>query len=226
MKFIIFGLGNFGSALSSRLTDMGHEVLGVDKSYSKVESLKEQVSHTICLDSTDPVAVKGLPLKDADAIIVAIGEDEGASIMTTALLKQMNVKRIIGRVMSPLQRMVIEAMGITEFVDPEKETAERMANMLDIKNVVDSFQLSDRYRIMEITVPDRYIGSTIEEADFIHKYRVSILTLIRKKEEKNLLGGTKTSSKVLGVLPPNFAMEKGDIMVLFGDIKDIEMLMK
>ena len=226
MKFIIFGLGNFGSALSSRLTDMGHEVLGVDKSYSKVESLKEQVSHTICLDSTDPVAVKGLPLKDADAIIVAIGEDEGASIMTTALLKQMNVKRIIGRVMSPLQRMVIEAMGISEFVDPEKETAERMANMLDIKNVVDSFQLSDRYRIMEITVPDRYIGSTIEEADFIHKYRVSILTIIRKKEEKNLLGGTKTSSKVLGVLPPNFEMERGDIMVLFGDIKDIEMLMK
>lgn len=226
MKFIIFGLGNFGSALSCRLTDMGHEVLGVDKSYSKVESLKEQVSHTICLDSTDPVAVKGLPLKDADAIIVAIGEDEGASIMTTALLKQMNVKRIIGRVMSPLQRMVIEAMGISEFVDPEKETAERMANMLDIKNVVDSFQLSDRYRIMEITVPDRYIGSTIEEADFIHKYRVSILTIIRKKEEKNLLGGTKTSSKVLGVLPPNFEMERGDIMVLFGDIKDIEMLMK
>jgi trk system potassium uptake protein TrkA len=205
---------------------MGHEVLGIDKSYSKVESLKEQISHTICLDSTDPLAVKGLPLKDADAVIVAIGEDEGASIMTTALLKQMNVKRIIGRVMSPLQKMVIEAMGINEFVDPEKETAERMATMLDIKNVVDSFQLSDKYRIMEITVPERYVGSTIEEADFIHKYRVSVLTIIRKFEEKTLLGNTRTGTKVLGVLPPNFEMLSGDILVLFGDLKDIELLMK
>jgi trk system potassium uptake protein TrkA len=226
MKFIVFGLGNFGCALGSRLTAMGHEVLGVDKSYSKVESMKENISHTICLDSTDPIAVKGLPLKDADAVIVAIGEDEGASIMTTALLKQMNVKRIIGRVMSPLQKMVIEAMGISEFVDPEKETAERMATMLDIKNVVDSFQLSDKYRIMEITVPERYVGSTIEEADFIHKYRVSVLTIIRKFEEKTILGNVKTSKKVMGVLPPNFEMERGDILVLFGDLKDIESLMK
>jgi trk system potassium uptake protein len=226
MKFIVFGLGNFGCALGARLTDMGHEVLGVDKSYSKVESLKEQISHTVCLDSTDAMAVKGLPLKDADAVIVAIGEDEGASIMTTALLKQMKVKRIISRVMSPLQRMVIEAMGITEFIDPEKETAERMATMLDIKNVVDSFQLSDRYRIMEITVPERYVGSTIEEANFIHRYRVSILTVIRKEEEKTLLGANKTVTRVLGVLPPNFAMEEGDILVLFGDLKDIENLMK
>lgn len=226
MKFIVFGLGNFGCALSSRLTDMGHEVLGIDKSYSKIESLKEQISHTICLDSTDIMAVKTLPLKDADAVIVAIGEDEGASIMTTALLKQMQAKRIISRVMSPLQRMVIEAMGITEFIDPEKETAERMATMLDIKNVVDSFQVSDRYRIMEITVPDRYIGSTIEEADFIHRYRVSILTIMRKEEEKSLFGTSKTVKRVLGVLPPNFTMEADDILVLFGDLKDIETLMR
>lgn len=226
MKFIVFGLGNFGCALGSRLTAMGHEVLGVDKSYSKVESMKENISHTICLDSTDPMAVKGLPLKDADAVIVAIGEDEGASIMTTALLKQMNVKRIIGRVMSPLQKMVMEAMGISEFVDPEKETAERMATMLDIKNVVDSFQLSDKYRIMEITVPERYVGSTIEEADFIHKYRVSVLTIIRRFEEKTLLGNIKSGTRVLGVLPPNFEMGSGDILVLFGDLKDIELLMK
>lgn len=226
MKFIVFGLGHFGYALSTRLTDMGHEVLGIDKNFNRVESFKEEISHTICLDSTDHMAVKGLPLKDADAVIVAIGEDEGASIMTTALLKQLKVKRIIGRVTSTLQRTVLEAMGVTEFVDPEKETAERMASMLDIKDVVDSFQLSDRYRIMEITVPGRYVGYSIEEADFLHKYRVSVLTIIRKEEEKNLLGITKTSTKVLGVLPPNFVMEKDDILVLFGDLKDIENLMR
>ncbi|HUH74509.1 MAG TPA: TrkA family potassium uptake protein [Chitinophagales bacterium] len=226
MKFIVFGLGHFGYALSAKLTSMGHEVLGIDKNFNRVEAFKEEISHTICMDSTDSIAVKGLPLKDADAVIVSIGEDEGASIMTTALLKKLKVKRIIGRATSSLQKTVLEAMGITEFVDPETETAERLANTLDIKDVIDSFQISDQYRIMEITVPSRYIGYSIEKADMLNKYSVTLLTIIRKIEEKNILGINKTSPKVLGVLPPNFILEEGDVLVVFGDLKDIEKFIK
>lgn len=201
---------------------MGHEVLGIDKSFNRVEAFKEDISHTICMDSTDSIAVKGLPLKDSDAVIVSIGEDEGASIMTIALLKKLQVKRIIGRATSSLQKTVLEAMGITEFVDPETETAERLANTLDMKDVIDSFQISDQYRIMEITVPNRYVDYSIEKTDMLNKFRVTLLTIIRKVEEKNILGINKTSSKVLGVLPPNFILEEGDVLVLFGDLKDIE----
>lgn len=226
MKFIVFGLGHFGYALSSRLTSMGHEVIGIDKNFNRVEAFKEDISHTICMDSTDSIAVKGLPLKDTDAVIVSIGEDEGASIMTTAMLKKLKVKRVIGRATSSLQKTVLEAMGITEFVDPETETAERLANTLDIKDVIDSFQISDQYRIMEITVPNRYVGQSISDSDLMKKYKVTLLTIIRKEEEKNLLGITKTSSKVLGVLPPDFIMEEGDVLVLFGELKEIEKLMK
>src|SRR5690554_1236994 len=104
MKYIILGLGNFGRALAIQLTERGHEVIGADKSMTKVEQLKEKVTHTICMDTTDVDAVEALPLKDVDAVIVAIGEDEGASLLTTALLKQLQVKRIIGRVVSDLQK--------------------------------------------------------------------------------------------------------------------------
>lgn len=226
MKFIIFGLGHFGYALASRLTGMGHEVLGIDKSLDRVEAFKEDISHTICMDSTDAMAVNGLPLKDADAVIVAIGEDEGASIMTIAMLKKLKVKKLIGRATSPLQKTVLEAMGITEFVDPETETAERLAATLDIKGVLDSFQISEKYRIMEIDVPQKYVGLSIQEADLLNKYRVSVLTIIRKTVAENSLGITKTDPLVLGVLPPDFIMEDGDVLVLFGDLKDIEKLMK
>lgn len=226
MKFIIFGLGHFGYALASRLTSMGHEVLGIDKSMDRVEAFKEDISHTICMDATDQIAMNGLPLKDADAVIVAIGEDEGASIMTIAMLKKLKIKKLIGRATSPLQKTVLEAMGITEFVDPETETAERLAATLDIKGVLDSFQISEKYRIMEIDVPQKYVGLSVQEADLLNKYRVTILTIIRKIVSENSLGVTKTDLQVLGVLPPNFVMEDGDVLVLFGDLKDIEKLMR
>lgn len=226
MKFIVFGLGHFGYALASRLTNMGHEVLGIDNNMNRVEAFKEDISHTICMDGTDQMSVRGLPLKDADAVIIAIGENEGASIMTTALLKKLNVKRIIGRITSPLQKNVLEAMGITEFVDPETEAANRLANTLDIKNVIDSFQISENYRIMEITLPARYIGFSVEKADLLNRYKVTLLAIIRKENEKSILGNIQSKPIVIDTPVPEIVMEKDDVLVLFGEMKDIEALMR
>src|SRR5690606_20921912 len=122
MKFVIFGLGSFGSALAKNLVGLGHEVIGADNNMSRVDRLKDKITQTICLDVTDRDAVVSLPLRDADAVIVAIGEDEASSLLTTALLKQLKVKRIIGRVVSDLQRTVLEAMEIDEYILPEEES--------------------------------------------------------------------------------------------------------
>src|SRR5690606_37798460 len=127
MKFIVFGLGNFGRALAVRLTELGHEVIGIDNNMQKVSKLKEKITHTVCMDCTDKEAVSALPLKDANAVIVAIGEDEASSLLTTALLKQLKIKRIVGRVVSDLQKTVMEAMEIDEYILPEEESAEELA---------------------------------------------------------------------------------------------------
>ena len=95
MKFIVFGLGNFGASLAHQLVDLGHEVIGVDAKMELADKYKHTITHTVALDSTSKEAVEQLPIRDLDAAIVGIGENEGATIMTTALLKQMNVKRII-----------------------------------------------------------------------------------------------------------------------------------
>lgn len=102
MKFIIIGLGNFGSALAMQLTHMGHEVIGVDGSEVKTETFKEVITQTICLDCTNELAMKTLPLRECDYAVVAIGEDFGASVMTTALLKKAGVKRIVSRAIDAL----------------------------------------------------------------------------------------------------------------------------
>ena len=199
MKYIVIGLGNFGAALSTMLTEMGHEVMGVDNTMSKVESLKDKVTHVICMDCTDINAVNTLPLKDTDAVIVSIGEDERASLLSTAILKQLNVKKLISRAVNPLHKTVLEAMQVDEIFHPEEESAERFAKKLNIKGVIDSFDLSGGYNIVEAEVPTRYAGKTLEEVKFRKNYNVVVLTTLKVSEEKNIMGVNRKVTKVQGV---------------------------
>lgn len=222
MKFIVFGLGNYGASLSSKLVLLGHEVIGVDKKLELVEKWNHQITHAIALDATSPEAIKNLPLKDVDVVINAIGEDEGVNIMLSALLKQSGVKRIICRVTSPLQQTVLEAMDISEFVYPEGDSAERLAYKLDLKGVTNSFKISDKYKLVEIEVPVRYIDTKIADIDFLGKYRLQLVTVIRTVQSRNLLGISRKSKEVLGVLPPETELHQGDSMLLFGSVEDLE----
>ena len=185
MKFIIIGLGSYGGSLAESLTQQGHEVIGIDMKMAKVEYYKDKISHTICMDSTDQFTMGGLPLRDTDIVVVAIGEDPGASIMATAVLKNLNVKRIIGRAISPLQENVLEAMGITEIVRPEQESATRWAKKLTSKGLEDSFELNPHYTIAEIRLPGQFEGKTVAEIGFRREYNLVVLTTIRQKEVKN-----------------------------------------
>lgn len=225
MKYIVLGLGNFGRALAIELTERGHEVIGVDNRMSKVEQLKEKITHTICMDSTDSDAMSSLPLRDVDAVIVAIGEDEGASLLTTALLKQRGVKRIIGRIVSDLQRTVLEAMQIDEYIMPEEEAADRLAMRLDNLDIVDSFKISEKYSIIETKVPRKYVGLTLREADLNNTYRVIVLSTIRttKTEHK---GKIISKTEATGIATSDTRLEEGDILVLFGEPRDINELIR
>ncbi len=225
MKYIVLGLGNFGKSLAIRLTELGHEVIGVDNRMAKVEQLKEKITHTVCMDSTDIDAVSALPLKDAHGVIVAIGEDEGASLLTTALLKQLRVKRIIGRVVSDLQKTVLEAMDIDEYIMPEEESAGRLAMRLDNIDIVDSFKISDRYSIIETKVPAKYTGMTLREANLTNKFKVIVLTTIKSTETLED-GKMKVSTEATGIAQSDTVLAEDDILVLFGELKDINRLIQ
>lgn len=225
MKYIIFGLGNFGSSLGQKLTEQGNEVIGVDLSMDKVDALKESISHTVCMDSTDQFTVSGLPLKDTDMVIVAIGEDQGANVMTTAVLKNLKVKKLVARAITPLHETVLEAIGVDEIVHPEEETAERWAKKLTLKGVVESFELSNQYSIVEVEVPKKYYGKTLQEVSFRKRHNIVVLTTIKKQEQSNLLGITREVNLVQGVASPKTVLEENDILVIYGDNKDIKELL-
>lgn len=226
MKYLIIGLGSFGSSLATKLTNQGHEVIGIDSNMAKVDMLKEKISHTICLDATDEFTVSGLPLKDTDIVVVAIGENQGANIMATALLKNLQVKRLISRAINPLHEKVLAALGVDDIVHPEEETAERWAKKLCMNGVVDSFELGSDFSIVEATVPYQYEGKTIAEINIRQKYNLLILTTMKNTVVTSLIGRTRTVNQVQGVADPTIILEKGDILVLFGANKDIKAFLK
>jgi trk system potassium uptake protein TrkA len=226
MKFLIVGLGNFGASLAEKLTNQGNEVIGIDSSMAKVDALKEKISHTICMNATDDFTVSGLPLKDTDVVIVAIGEDQGANIMATALFKNLQVKRLISRAINPLHEMVLKALGVDEIVHPEEETAERWSKKLCLKGVIDSFELNEDFSLVEASVPDNCAGKKIGEIDFRKKYNILILTTIKKTEQISRVGRSVMIQKVQGVASPDLILEKDDILVLYGANKDIQSFLK
>ena len=221
MKYIIIGLGNFGAPLGEKLTAMGNEVIGVDNHQTKVENLKETLSNTICMDATDEFTMKGLPWKETDIVIVAIGEDQGANIMVTAMLKNLKVNRLISRAINPLHEKVLRAIGVDEIVHPEEETAERWSKKLCLSNVVDSFELNEEYSLIEAKVPKKFIGKTVGSIQWRETYNLQVVTLIKKKEVKSVLGKTRSVSEIQGVISDDWKLEENHIIVLYGNNEDL-----
>ena len=222
MKFIVFGLGNYGSALACKLVALGHEVIGVDSRMEVVEKWKEDITHTIMLEATDKEAMESLPLKDVDAAVVAIGETPGIAIMVAALLKQLGTKKIICRVLSPLQRTVLETMMIREYAYPEADSAERMAYKLDLKGVVDSHKVTELFQLIEVEVPKLLIGSSVGQVDFERKHQVRLVTVIRPSAKKNIFGSIHQTREALGLISGDLMLEHGDYLLLFGKVENLE----
>lgn len=222
MRVIIIGLGNYGSTLGIELSKMGHEVIGVDQNMEKVEAFKDAITHTICIDSSNRTAMQTLPFKDTDLVVVAIGEDTGASIMATALLKELKVKKLVSRGISDLHATVIEAIGVDDIISPEQDSAMRYAKKLQLGGVEDAFSLTDDYTIIEVKVPEIYIGKTVEESDFRSRYELNIVTILRGHEEKNIIGNEHMVRKSLGVVKPDTVFKKDDILVMFGRMENLE----
>lgn len=221
MKIIVFGLGNFGMSLAISLTETGNEVIGVDKQMDKVNLIKDKISHAICMDSTNELAYNAIPLKDADKVVVAIGENEGAAIITTAIIKKLSDVKIISRALSPIHDTVLEAMGIYSIVHPEQESADRLTKQINFKTTLENYQLDDNFTISEVKSKPEFHGKTLAELDSIDKYHLKLITIIRKREKTNLIGKKSIVKETIGMPKSDTVLLEDDILVVYGENKNI-----
>ena len=135
MKYIIIGLGNYGHVLAEELSTLGHEVIGADLDEGRVDSIKDKIATAFVIDATDEQSLSVLPLNSVDMVIVAIGENFGASIRVVAMLKQKQVKHIYARAIDGVHKAVLEAFGLEKILTPEEDaylTAWRVYALLNI----------------------------------------------------------------------------------------------
>ena len=226
MKIIIIGLGNFGMSLAIHLSDTGNEVIVADYDPEKIDQIKDKVAHAVTMDATNENAYNALPLKNADLAVIAIGQKNGAGIMSTAIVKKLTKAKIISRSASALEDTILQAMGVDQIIHPEQEYAERLTKKINLKGSIDNFEIDDDYLVSEIEAGKSLIGKTIKETDFRNAYKLNIITIIRKKFHTNLLGRQVEKREVVGLPKPNIVFHKGDILAVFGKDSDVKKYLK
>lgn len=222
MKIIVIGLGNFGHALALSLTETGNEVIVIDKQMDKINLVKDQVSHAICMDSTNELAYNAVPLKDADKVVVAIGENEGAAIITTAIIKKLSDVKIISRALSPIHDTVLEAMGVHSIIHPEQDSANRLTKQINFKSTLENYQLDDNFTISEVKAKKDFFGKTLKELDTTNTFQLTLITIIREREKRNILGKKHIIKESIGRVNSETTVQENDTLVVYGNNKDIE----
>lgn len=222
MKIIVIGLGNFGSMLSVRLTDMGHEVIGVDSAMENVTAMKTKLSTSIALNAGKIEALGALPIKEVDLIVVAIGTDFAASVQAVAALKQAGAKRIIARGLSTLHIGVLQTLGVERVIFVEKDSAELLAQSLSLSEFISSYRVDAEHYVMQFTAPAAIVGSTLAQTRIEDNFKLRIITIKRVKQIKNILGLVHSERAVTEFAAPETVIESGDIIVVYGKLRDYD----
>ena len=163
---------------------------------------------------------------DFDCVVVAIGENFEASLLTTANLQELKVKRIINRVLSKVHERILKLMKIEELILPEGEAAAVLARKLTRKGVIEHFDISEEYSISEISAPKWAIGKSLAELDLRRKYNLNLITILHKtNKEISIQEGKWANKEVLGIPSADHRCKPEDILVIFGKNEDLEKFM-
>nr|WP_269145538.1 TrkA family potassium uptake protein [Cohnella fermenti] len=181
-QFAIIGLGRFGSSVAKFLSEMGYEVLAIDDNAERVQDLVNVVTHAVSADSTDEEAMRALGIRNFDVVVVAIGENIQASILTTLILKDLGVGKIIVKAQNELHGKVLNKIGADKVVFPERDMGLRVAHHLISPNIMEHIELSSDYSIVEMTAPSAMRGKNLRQLDIRAKYQCNVLAVKRDGE--------------------------------------------
>lgn len=179
-QFGVIGLGRFGSAMATTLAELGHEVIGVDGDEEKVRRLADTISFAIELDATDEKALKAAGIQDVDVAVVSIGENIESSLLVVMQLRELGVKTIVAKAVTALHGRILEKLGVSRVIFPERDMAVRVAHSLVMTNVIDYIELSRDFSIVEIPAPERFIGRTLKQLELRPRFGLTLVAIKRR----------------------------------------------
>lgn len=220
MKHIVIGLGNYGGVLAEELTALGHEVIGVDCNELHVDRLKDKIATAFVLDATDELSLSTLPLKKVDIVVVAIGENFGASVKVVSILKKNKVRHIYARAVDEIHKTVLEAFSLDRILTPEKEAARMLVQLLELNSEVEPFKIDEEYYVFKFAVPSRLCGMAVNDLQLEKNFNLKIISFIRGRRVENSLGISVLDRGVENSFEENYELQPEDELVCYGMYDD------
>ena len=182
--YLVIGLGRFGSALCERLTEIGAQVIGVDKVRARVEEMSDKLQYAAQLDAMDEAALTKVGTKDVDVAVVSLGEKTEGAIFITAILKELGVPRIIARANDELEARILSKVGAHQIISPESEMGQRTADLLENPWMAHFVESTDG-RLITGKIPPQpeMIGRTLKDLDLPRRYGC-IVTLVERGSQR------------------------------------------
>ncbi|GGN65612.1 potassium transporter [Actinoplanes lobatus] len=180
-RIAVLGLGRFGGSLALQLTSQGWEVIGIDADPRPVQAHAEALAHTAVADTTDEEALRQLGVHELTNVVVGIGTDIQASIMTVSLLTDLGVPRILAKALSPQHATILRRVGAHNVVLPEQEMGERIAHLVT-GQILNFIQFDDDYVLAKTRAPEAVIEQTLAEMELRNTYGVTVMSIKRPGE--------------------------------------------
>ena len=212
-QYAVFGLGNFGKHLALGLENLGCEVIVVDNSMEKIQEIADKVSYAMCANIEDPEVIKSLGARNLDGAVIAISENFGTSIMATIMAKEIGIPYVLAKAQSSLHATVLKKVGADAVVHPEEEMGRRIARTMVSGNFADWIELSPDYSLVEIEIPDEWIGKRLVDLQIREKYGINVV-------------GTIENGVVDVTINPQLPFNKNLIVILIGSNEALQKLKK
>lgn len=209
-RFVIVGLGNFGASLAESLHEKGHEVVAMDLRPETVDRIAPFVSRAAVGDGRQAKALERLGAKGSDAGVVSTGDDITASILATMMLRDLGIKKIYVKVISRDHARIMEKIGVTESIFPERESAVRLGTRIATQGILNYYEMGTGFSIQEMAVPPAWIGRSLRALELPRKYRISVIAL------HDVL-----RSEIIPIPDPDAPLKDSDTLLVAGKDDDL-----
>lgn len=208
LQFFVAGLGRFGRSVAVTLEKMGYDVMAMDSDEDAVQDLSDRLGYVVCADCSDEKNLNAIGAGNADVAVVAVG-DLSASLMTTLLLKEMGVKKIVVKALDALHGKMLQKIGADKIIYSENEMGVRVAHNLISPGIVDYIEMENNITILSIHVPTDWVGKSLIDIDVRKKYNITVVAI-------------KRAGDMLVNPRPDMQMEAQDMLVILGDTESVK----
>jgi len=214
-QFAVIGLGNFGTALATRLAELGCPVLVIDSAEPAVEAVRDRVTQSVVADALDRRVLDAVGISDVDCAIVSLGDRIDTSILLTLYLKELGIKEIVVKAVSEDHKRALEILGATSVILPEKDTAIRTAYALANPNIVDHVPLAQGFSILEVNAPESFVGKSLAELEIRTKYNIEVVAIKGP-------AGPQGEGRVAVIPSAEYRLKANDILVVIASDEAME----